>query len=535
MDAQDRAREDVAPAGVSLESPLVYEEEFRSDDAHQAVADKALRERPSFSIRARLILVFSLFFMLPLTIALWTIDTLSEVQDKIVFLEAADDYKVEIQQARRFEKNFLLYGTNLEDARDHARQAQQLASRHADRFRRVVGLEAQQQMVRRLDDYLQALEQVTDGNRTRSENALREHGAEMVRLAQRFVDTERRQVHSKLTLIRRVPLYFLGALLVITIVAVTGLARHIVRTLDRFRGYTERIALGDFTPITPTRWYRDEFSQLELNINRMVRELDRHHRIQVESHKLRALGTLVAGVAHELNNPVNNILLTASLLREEGESLPAAQRTEMYQDLVAQSERTRRIVSNLLDYVRRRETTTEALEVRTLLEETLHLVNNQIRVKKVHLTMDLPGILPPVHGDRQLLSQIFMNLILNALDVLPEGGEIRIHSGVERQDGFIVVNVSDNGPGIPEHIIGRIFDPFFTTKPRGTGTGLGLFVARSIVRRMGGNLHAKSRPGQGTTFTVLLPITTVPSGLVTRNGHADAPPGPATAADPGRT
>jgi len=106
-----------------------------------------------------------------------------------------------------------------------------------------------------------------------------------------------------------------------------------------------------------------------------------------------------------------------------------------------------------------------------------------------------------------------MNLIINAIDVLPEKGEIRLSTDAERRNGFLAVDISDNGPGIPGHTLGQIFDPFFTTKPQGKGTGLGLSVSRGIVRKLGGYLLVSSTVGEGTTFTVLLPITTIPSEI----------------------
>jgi two-component system NtrC family sensor kinase len=104
-----------------------------------------------------------------------------------------------------------------------------------------------------------------------------------------------------------------------------------------------------------------------------------------------------------------------------------------------------------------------------------------------------------------------MNLMINALDVLPERGLLRITIDDAREEGFVAVDVADDGPGIPEHILVRIFDPFFTTKPKGKGTGLGLSVAQGIVHKLGGYLRVASEVGEGATFTVLLPVTAIPS------------------------
>ncbi|NIO27689.1 MAG: HAMP domain-containing protein [Candidatus Latescibacteria bacterium] len=516
MPESDQSTHPETPSPPDLHSVLTSEGFARRDREYDEAADKAILDRPIFNIRLRLILSFSLLFLFTLFITIWIISVLAGVHDKILFLEAADDYKVEIQQARRFEKNFLLYGTNLDDAREHARTAQSLSEENAERFRRVVGEKTLRDMNEHLAVYIQLLDVVGQGNRAEYEGELREHGAKVFAQAQEFVVKERRMVHSMLHLTRNVPFYFLGVLFALMMLVVAFLARYILKALNRFIGYTDRIASGDFTPITPKRRYRDEFSLLALNINRMVRELDQQHRILMESHKLRAMGNLVSGVAHELNNPMNNILLTASLLEEEYDSLEDSEKQEMLQDLVAQVERTKKIVRNLLDFARHSETKFEPLDMKTILEKTVELVANQIRMKKVRLIMDVPDVLPAVHGDSHLLGQVFMNLIINALDVLPEKGEIRISTNTNRRDGFVGVDVTDNGPGMPGHVLSQIFDPFFTTKPKAKGTGLGLSVSRGIVRKLGGYLLVKSELGVGSTFTVLLPVTTIPSDITSR-------------------
>jgi signal transduction histidine kinase len=502
---------------TDLRSVLTSEGFARRDEAFETEADRALTQRPLFTIRAQLILAFTSFFLLCLGITVWSIAMLADIQDGILFLEVAGDYKAEVQQARRFEKNFLLYGTNLEDAREHVANAQRLTVQNTEPFLDVVGEDLLLTMNQHLAAYLLLLDELgksqTAEERVLVETDLRDHGAVMVYLAEDFVNKEREQVHSRISLARRVPFLFLGALLLLMLLVISILLRQILGSLSRFMKYTQRIGTGDFTPITPTRRYRDEFSELALMINRMVRDLDRQHRILLESHKLRAMGTLVAGVAHELNNPLNNIMLTASLLNEEYADLDDAERQEMLLDLISQAERSKKTVRNLLDFARESETKVESLNIRKLLDETTQLLRNQIRVKKIRLKQDLPEVLPAVHGDRQLLSQVFMNLIINAIDVLPEKGHIHITTDAERRNGFLAVDISDNGPGIPGHTLAQIFDPFFTTKPQGKGTGLGLSVSRGIVRKLGGYLHVTSALGEGTTFTVLLPITTIPSEI----------------------
>ena len=134
------------------------------DEEFDTAADRALQQRPSFSIRARLSLAFALFFFLCLAITIWAMRILADVNDKLLFLEVADDYEVEIQQARRFEKNYLLYGTNLEDAIEHTRMAQRVTAEHRDQLRKVVGENTLQTMNRHLEDYLTLLTNLGQGD-----------------------------------------------------------------------------------------------------------------------------------------------------------------------------------------------------------------------------------------------------------------------------------------------------------------------------------------------------------------------------------
>jgi two-component system, NtrC family, sensor kinase len=230
----------------------------------------------------------------------------------------------------------------------------------------------------------------------------------------------------------------------------------------------------------------------------------------VQSHKLRAVGTLTAGVAHELNNPINNITLTAHLLLEDYAELSDGERLEMIEDLVSQADRSQSIVRNLLDFARESESKIEPLDLGALIEETIKLAGNQIKLSSARLDISIVPNLPRIHGDHQQLVQVFLNILLNALDVIPKKGRIQISVAPE-EPNFLAVKLTDNGPGIPEYILPNIFDPFFTTKGQGKGTGLGLSVSQGIIARHGGQIRVSSKEGIGTTFTVILPITTIPA------------------------
>jgi signal transduction histidine kinase len=201
------------------------------------------------------------------------------------------------------------------------------------------------------------------------------------------------------------------------------------------------------------------------------------------------------------------------MLEEDYDDLDDEERLDMVRDLSAQAERATRIVRNLLDFARESEMEEELVDVGRLMDETLQLTANEIKLKKAKVEFRVSSNLPSIHGDKQHLNQVFLNLILNALDAMPSAGVLEVDVDNSTEPGYIAVDVKDNGDGIPDHIVTSIFDPFFTTKHRGKGTGLGLSVSLGIVKKHGGDIRVESEVGTGTTFTVLLPTTAVPAAF----------------------
>ena len=243
----------------------------------------------------------------------------------------------------------------------------------------------------------------------------------------------------------------------------------------------------------------------------MIAELENREAVLLQSHKMRAVGTLTAGVAHELNNPLNNITLTAHMLLEDYEELDEDEKKDMIRDMVKESDRSKKIISNLLDFARESSSELEPLALEELLQDTIALASNQIKLSGIRIEFQSAGNLSRIHGDGQQLQQVFLNLILNAIDASPKGSKIEVLVLPADDPTYVAVKVIDSGSGIPEHILPSIFDPFFTTKAKGSGTGLGLSVSQGIVTKHGGRIRASSQEGKGATFTVTLPITTIPA------------------------
>ena len=224
-----------------------------------------------------------------------------------------------------------------------------------------------------------------------------------------------------------------------------------------------------------------------------------------QSEKLAALGTLAAGLAHELNNPIGIVSsrIELMLLDEESHALPAEVREDL-QVLHRNAQRVARIAHGLLSFARQSPGQQEPVDVSHVVEETLLLVGREITKKGITLRQSLAPGLPPVRGDANALQQVVLNLLTNARDAVPAGGEIVIETRpVLDRPGAVRLTVRDTGPGIPPEVMPRIFDPFFTTKDN--GTGLGLSITHGIVRDHQGTLDVDSQPGRGTTFVLTFP------------------------------
>lgn len=244
---------------------------------------------------------------------------------------------------------------------------------------------------------------------------------------------------------------------------------------------------------------RPLFAQLENAQSRLV-----------QAEKLASIGQLAAGVAHELNNPLMVIMGNAQLaLRSltRGKSPPEEQRAELIdlmKSLDQEAHRSKGIVSNLLDFSRIRPPSRTATDLHQLLEESLRLMEHQASLQRVQVIRRYQEGLPTVQADPNQIKQVLLNLLLNAVQAMPQGGSLTLETGYT--DKNVSLTIKDTGVGIPEDQIAKVFDPFFTTKEVGQGTGLGLYVSYGIVQRHGGEISLKSTVGQGTAITLRLPL-----------------------------
>ena len=244
-------------------------------------------------------------------------------------------------------------------------------------------------------------------------------------------------------------------------------------------------------------------------IERQKEQLEVANRQLLEADKLASVGELASGMAHEINNPVGIILARTDYILTTQDDLSA----ETKEDLKVvrnQAERVASTVRSLLTFARPSPLSIKRVDLVQVVDQAIALEAPRCHTAKIEIEHSSSGRIPAIHADPDRLQQVLVNLMNNAIDSMPGGGRLNI-SLANGGGGQVVINISDTGTGIEEGDQARIFDPFFTTKPAGKGTGLGLAVSYGIIRDHGGEIRVNSFPGEGSTFSIVLPVE--------NNGH----------------
>jgi two-component system NtrC family sensor kinase len=323
----------------------------------------------------------------------------------------------------------------------------------------------------------------------------------------------------------------IGAIIIITFVAIL-MAKKISAPLKKLEEVSKRIENGDYRANFSIKAPR-EIMNLSVSLNQMAKELDRerteleswNERLETKvmerteelkkineqlfrSEKLASLGKLAAGVAHEINNPLTGVLTNSSLMLEDlKEDDPMR---EDVQVIVNETIRCREIVKRLLDFARQTKPQKKLTNINSLIENIILLVRNQTSFRNINIQKSLNEDIPIIMADLDQIQQVFINLILNASEAMPKGGELYIASRFSKNMDYIEVEFKDSGCGISAKDSEKIFDPFYTTKEH--GTGLGLSISYGIIERHGGNITVDSAEGKGTTFIIHLPVNSEEEG-----------------------
>lgn len=472
------------------------------------------------SLRAKITFGYSLLVLLSLGLAGAAVFELRLIEARIQAGAVIAEFLETSLEARRFEKNFFLFGKpeDLAEQQAYLARTAALLAEHADAFADSGGSAQLTELHAEIVRYREAMAAyaAADPRRTnRRQLALqvRQGGKRLVDFAEAAAHRERETLQALLDRHQRNVLLSIGVLVLLILPAGQLVAWRIGRPLKQLERHMERVAAGAREPLQLASGDR-EIVSLQQAFDHMLAELELRQKHLLRSEKLASLGTLLSGVAHELNNPLSNISSTAQILIEDGASIDPERQRRMHLQIDEQTERARRIVRALLDFARDRPIRAEAVPLRELVAQTLDFLKG-VLTPGVVVRVDIDAALA-VWCDRQRLQQVLLNLVRNAVEAMDGSGEIRIEgrrgtmaiagrvAGAEPVRGT-EIEVIDDGPGIPPAILPRVFDPFFTTKDVGRGSGLGLYVAHEIVEEHGGSLTVDSQPGAGTRFRILLP------------------------------
>lgn len=459
------------------------------------------------------------FIFMAVSGAIWFFNYYSNerISEKLIIIEKKKDLLDTVLEARRYEKNFFLrhQKADLEQAlhyiRETARKQQVIKNEYAHLLENLGSV---QQRTGLIDEYQKQMEVLYDryppGMEDRPvKEEIEEIQQAVTRLGRRLTSdieaveqSEKENVYRLLNVSRDYLVVSLFSLFLLTILTAFFLAMNVNRPLKQIEKGIRRIAKGEFDKI-PKVSTGDEFESLADSLNHMIEELDKRRDQLVQAEKMSSLGTLTSGVAHELNNPLNNISTSIQIVIEELEDPNIEFKRHLLTEVEAQIDRARDIIRALLEFSRQSRFSLEPVMFKNLVRSTMHLIASEIPANielTIEVASDLTGKMDP-----RRIQQVLLNLIINAVHAMEDGGNLTISARHEAETGEFVFAVADTGQGIPKDNLARIFDPFFTTRDVGKGSGLGLAIIHGIVEQHGGIIAVDSTEGEGTVFSVRLP------------------------------
>jgi len=470
------------------------------------------------SLRRKIGVAYIAIALIALALSAFAVGELRLLEEKILLGERVAEFFDTALEIRRFERNYFLHG-QAADLVENAHQCEQMVAL-LDRQSTGVGtLQAQVTLRDELSAYrrlIDAYAGAASNDQEALEPQVRAAGQRLVAGAETIVEAERQYVRSSLASFRAILIGAVIAVALLTIAVGQALARRVVRPLQTLERSVNTLGNGGQAALAKPSDDR-EIVAIVNAFNALLHDLELRQKHLLRSEKLAAMGTMVSGVAHELNNPISNIWSSCQILLEDP-MVPESERG-MLRQIDEQSIRARNIVRSLLDFARDRPFAGETIALRDLVQQTLRFLKSNLPPTLV-VDIDIAEELR-VHADRQRLQQALLNLIANAIQASDPNGRISIaaaHHAVEAVQPadpallpchgmpYVEIVVVDAGHGIPADVLPRIFDPFFTTKDIGKGMGLGLYIVYRIVDEHGGCISLTSRPGEGTRVVIRLPL-----------------------------
>ncbi|MBT8339160.1 MAG: HAMP domain-containing protein [Desulfatitalea sp.] len=462
---------------------------------------------------------------------LWLLIFLNSLtlNEKLRIIEKKEDLLNTILEARRYEKNFFLTFNNahLGEAVSFISMAegklQDIITHHA-RYAATPDLE---RSLAHLKDYgvsmgmlasSQSKAPAPNAGPAPRQEAIRALGREITEEIETMVQNERQQINRLIRDARFYHFAALGGILILSILVFVFFLVNVNRPLKALERAIRHIAAGHYANI-PAIPAGQEFESLVNSLNHMINRLNRRNQELIQARKMASLGTLTSGVAHELNNPLNNISTSVQIVLEELEDDDIDFKRELLQAAEKEVVRARDIVRALLEFSRQSPFSIKPVAVKSLVSDTLKLIKGELPSNvtvDVKIENDIQAAL-----DFRRMQQVLLNMMLNGIQAMDQGGTLTI-SAFDLDDHTFCIEVSDTGCGIPDENLNKIFDPFFSTKEgrrksengmlpydgilEPQGTGLGLAICHGIVQEHGGKIIVRSKVGEGTTFTIRLPI-----------------------------
>ncbi len=469
-------------------------------------------------LRQKILLHFLIFMAFNSAIWFFNYYSNSKINEKLIIIEKKKDLLDTVLEARRYEKNFFLrkHKEDLAQALVYIEKTAQKQEIIEHNFASLLeDLEAVKKRTQIIADYRQQMKQLYDlyHNNINTPSATREIdriqqmitqlGRQLTTDIEQVERNEKERIYHLLDISRNYLVASLLSLFLLTVLTAFFLIKNVNRPLKQIEAGIKRIADGEFDKI-PKITTGDEFESLALSLNHMIRELDKRKDQLVQAEKMSSLGTLTSGVAHELNNPLNNISTSVQILKEEIEDPDMAFKKNLLAEVEGEIDRARDIIRALLEFSRQSEFSVEPIFFRSLVSSTMHLIASEIPVD-IEVVIDVPDDLEGKIDPRRI-QQVLLNLIINAVHAMEKGGgTLTISAQREKMPRQFIFSVADTGRGIPKDNLARIFDPFFTTQDVGKGSGLGLSIIHGIIEQHGGTIDVDSREGKGTVFSIHLP------------------------------
>jgi len=460
------------------------------------------------NLRHTIILGIAIFTLAFGSIALLSLSNLNRLQEAVLLVERADDLRNLILEIRREEKNFFLYqdGSLFSVGRENLNRARTILDELSGEIAQLHGEAHDSALARGMERYGTLLARFSAASADIGENsppahALRETGQTLVEHSQAIAELERANILNINQRLRMTLFISMAVVAMVVLALVVFVSKAILGPLGRVQEATRSIARGTFVPLA-VREDGDEIQQVFVALNSMVEELKKRQTQLVQAQKLSSIGTLASGIAHQLNNPLNNISTSAQILAEEtgGQNEFA---DKMMRNITQETLRARDIVKGLLEFSRHKDFAPAPCNLREVLESAVRLVSGQLG-PRIAVDIRVPDDVT-LYLDRQRFQEALLNLIINSVQAIGDAdGTITITTS--REAGHKVLTISDNGPGMPPDTLQRIFDPFFSTKEVGQGTGLGLYIVYGIIEEHRGTIRVDSAPGEGTSFIIRLPL-----------------------------